>query len=152
LKQYGARREDGEPVFDVLSGFKLDKLEVGKIGESPLMSKEELDFYADEFVKNGMRGPLCWYKTAKINFDEERKLLQEGRTRVRVPALMVVATRDRALPPPMSAGMDKHFDNLVMREVDATHWALWEKPAETNQHIDEFLRGILKEQPLKASI
>lgn len=149
---YGARRKDGEPMFSVAKGVHLDRVEPGEIGESPLVSAEELDYYADEYVKNGMRGPMCWYKTSKINFDDELELLEKGRTRVTVPALMIVASRDAALPPSMSAGMEKHVDDLIMKEVDASHWALWEKPAELNQHIVEFLTGFLKEQPLKASI
>ncbi|KAG7290597.1 hypothetical protein NEMBOFW57_000600 [Staphylotrichum longicolle] len=150
---YGARRADGESVFDVYKGLKRDKLEVGKIGESPLLSREEIDFYADEYVKNGMRGPLCWYKTGRVNFDEEIKLLDQGKTKVTVPALMVVASKDAALPPAMSEGMERHFEKgLVKKQVDATHWALWEAPTETNKYIGEFLEGVLKGQPLKASI
>lgn len=149
---YGAQREDKQPVFTVAKGVQLDLLEPEKIGESPLVSREEIDFYADEYVKNGMRGPLCWYKTNKVNFDEERPLLEQGRTKVTVPALMVVATRDAALPPAMSASMNESCTDLVKKEVNATHWALWETAADTNKHISEFLEGILKGQPLKASI
>ncbi|KAK4043985.1 Alpha/Beta hydrolase protein [Parachaetomium inaequale] len=149
---YGARRADGEAVFGVAKGLRKELLEPEKIGESPLVSREEMDFYADEYVKNGMRGPLCWYKTNRVNFDEDRVLLEQGKTKVTVPSLMVVASRDAALPPAMSAGMGEYVPDLVKREVDATHWALWEAPAETNKHIGEFLEGILKGQPLKASI
>jgi pimeloyl-ACP methyl ester carboxylesterase len=111
-----------------------------------------MDFYVDEYVKNGMRGPLRWYKNNKVNFDEERVLLEQGKIKVTVPALMVMATRDAALPPAMSASMDENCTDLVKREVNATHWALWEAAADTNKHISEFLEGILKGQPLKASI
>ncbi|KAL2156171.1 hypothetical protein VTH82DRAFT_916 [Thermothelomyces myriococcoides] len=150
---YGGRRTDGQPIFGVAKGVNLDLLEDDKIGDSPLLSKDELDFYADEYIKNGLRGPLCWYKTNKVNFDEERPLLREGKTKITVPSLMVTATRDSALPPAMSAEMDKNFTApLVMREVNASHWALWETAAETNKHIGEFVEGILKKQPLKASI
>ncbi|KAL2141824.1 hypothetical protein VTI28DRAFT_1911 [Corynascus sepedonium] len=150
---YGARTKDGQPVFGIANGVHLDLLGADKIGESPLLSRDEIEFYADEYVKNGMRGPLCWYKTNKVNFDEERPLLQEGKTKVTVPSLMVTASRDGALPPAMSADMEKHFTApLVRREVNASHWALWETPAETNKHIGEFVTGILKDQPLKASI
>lgn len=149
---YGAKREDGQAVFGVAKGLQVDLLEPSKIGESPLLSREEVDFYADEYVKNGMRGPLCWYKTNKVNFDEERPLLEQGRTKVTVPALMVVATRDAALPPAMSANMDALCTDLTKKEVNATHWALWEAAADTNKHISEFVEGILKDQPLKASI
>ncbi|KAK4237902.1 Alpha/Beta hydrolase protein [Achaetomium macrosporum] len=149
---FGGQPKDGEPIFDVAGGFHLEKFEADKIGDSPLVSKEEVEFYADEYVTNGLRGPLCWYKTRKINFDEERKLLDEGKTKVTVPSLMVVALKDVALLPSMSVGMEKYVPNLVKKEVDASHWALWEKPAEVNQYIEEFLKGILKGQPLKASI
>ncbi len=149
---YNARREDRETVFDVSRGLWEENLDVGKIGDSPLLSRDETEFYADEYAKKGIRGPLCWYKTSKVNFDDELELLKAGKTRVTVPALMVLATRDSALPPAMAAGMDQHCDSLVKRQVDATHWALWEAPAETNKHIEEFLGGVLKEQPLRASI
>jgi pimeloyl-ACP methyl ester carboxylesterase len=141
---FGARRDDGQVAMDVKWGVKAELLEGERIGNSPLVSPEELDFYADEYVRNGMRGPLSWYKTAKVNFDEEKKLLEEGKTQVTVPTLMVIASRDSALPPAMSAGMDKWVPDLVKRQVEASHWALWEKPAETNKHIGEFLEGILK--------
>lgn len=149
---FGARRADGGVVFDVAKGLRPEMLEADQIGESPLLSREEMDFYVDEYVKSGMRGPLSWYKTSRINFDEERQLLEEGKTKVTMPALMVVASRDGALPPSMAAGMDRYCVDLVKREVNATHWALWEAAAETNKHIGEFLERFLKGQPLKASI
>ncbi len=149
---FGARRRDGQVVFDVAKGVRVDKLEPKEIGETPLLSREEMEFYVDEYVRNGIRGPLSWYKTGRVNYDEERKLIEDGKTRVTVPALMVVAKRDSALPPIMAAGMGQHCDSLVTKQVDATHWALWEAPAETNKHIGEFLDGLLGGAPLKASI
>jgi soluble epoxide hydrolase/lipid-phosphate phosphatase len=149
---FGGRREDGQAVFTVAKGLHKELLEPEKIGESPLVSREEIDFYADEYARNGMRGPLCWYKTNRINFDEDRALLEQGKTKVSVPSLMVAASRDAALPPAMTAGMAEYVPDLVKREVNASHWALWEAAAETNKHIGEFLEGILKGQPLKASI
>jgi len=150
---YGGRREDGQAPFGVAKGLRPDLLEADKIGESPLLSRDEIDFYADEYVKNGMAGPLRWYKTNRVNFDEERPLLEQDKLKITVPSLLVVATKDAALPPAMSADAEKHYSNgFIKREVDSSHWALWEKPAETNKHIGEFLEDILKNQPLKASI
>lgn len=144
----------GEKLFDAMKGVRLDKIEAGEVGESPLLSKEEMDYYVGEYERNGMRGPLNWYRTGKVNYDEERKLIEEGRSKVTVPALMVVASRDPALPPAMAAAMDRYCEDLLVKtEVNATHWALWEAPAETNRHIGEFLDVILKDKPaVKASI
>lgn len=149
---YGARREDGQIVFDVAKGLRTEMLEPDKIGQSPLLSKEEVDYYVDEYVPNGMTGPLCWYKTGKVNFDEDRKLLEEGRTKVTMPALFIAASRDAALPPAMSKGMEQYCTDLVRKEVDASHWALWEAAADTNKYIREFVEPLLKGQPVKASI
>ncbi|KAL2024396.1 hypothetical protein VTK56DRAFT_8207 [Thermocarpiscus australiensis] len=148
---YGGKGKDGERLFDPASGVRLDKLE--EVGKSPLLNEEEMEFYVGEFARNGMRGPLNWYRTERFNYEEELKLVEEGRSRVTMPTLMITASRDVALPPAMAAAMDRYCDDLVKREVDAGHWALWEKPAEVNQHIGEFLDVILKaERPLKASI
>ena len=150
---YGGAREDRQAVFDVATGVNLDLLEADKIGPSPLLSKEEMDYYVDEYVPNGMRGPLCWYKTARVNFDEERTLLEEGKVKVTMPALFIAASRDDALPPAMAAGMGQFCTDLVQKEVDSNHWALWEAAADTNRYIVEFLEPLLKgQQPLKASI
>lgn len=150
---YGAKGKDGETgLFDPTKGVRLDLVERGMVGESPLLSKDEMDFYVDEYARKGMKWPLNWYRTSKVNFDEEVELVKAERSRVTVPALMIAASADVALPPAMAAGMDQYCDDLVKREVDASHWVLWEKPAEVNVHISEFLERFLKNQPLKASI
>ncbi|GAB1320487.1 hypothetical protein MFIFM68171_10697 [Madurella fahalii] len=150
---YGARGKNGEaPLFDPTKGVRLDLVERGMVGESPLMSKEEMDFYVEEYARKGMKWPLNWYRTDKVNFEEEVELVKAERFRIKTPALMVTASADQALPPTMAAAMDEYCDDLVTREVNASHWVLWEKPAEVNAHISEFLERFLKEGPLKASI
>jgi soluble epoxide hydrolase/lipid-phosphate phosphatase len=65
-----------------------------------------------------------------------------------MPFLFIAGTRDEALPPSMSSGMDKYFRSLTRGEVNASHWALWEKPEEVNQYIKEFLFGTAGESKL----
>jgi len=55
--------------------------------------------------------------------------------------LFVCASNDGALPPSLSQGMEKHFRSLTRGEVEASHWALWEKPGEINRYIGEWLVG-----------
>ncbi|KAI9049969.1 hypothetical protein LZ554_006116 [Drepanopeziza brunnea f. sp. 'monogermtubi'] len=89
-----------------------------------------------------MRGPLNWYRTQELNFEDEKPMAAEmAGFRFDVPTLFIAGARDDALPPSMSAGMDKWFRSLTRGEVDANHWALWEKPAEVNRYIEEFLAG-----------
>ncbi len=129
---------DRETVFSTARGVLLDNLDV-PIGQSPLMTREESEFYADEYNRHGIHYPLNWYRTRRINWEHERELVKVGRSRVSVPALMLVTTKDAALPPFMSAGMDKHFDALTKVDVPTHHWALVAAADTVNDHLTSFL-------------
>jgi len=89
----------------------------------------------------------------EINNKEEMELAQAGRVKIRIPTLMVIAKRDVALRPELAGKMKDFIDELKMVEVDASHWALWERPTEVNAYLTEWLRGILDEEGrLRASI
>ena len=135
---YGGWSEEGKRGFSVEHGVLFDRLE----GMSPpeLLSAEELDYYVDEFARNGMRGPLNWYRTGKLNVADEAPLLEKPEAlRLKMPVLFVAASRDAAVPPAMSAGMDQWVENLTRAEVDASHWVLWEKPEDFNGHLKTWL-------------
>ncbi|KAK3996080.1 putative epoxide hydrolase [Cladorrhinum sp. PSN332] len=151
---YGARA-NGRPAMTGEKGIPLELFEGEQIGKSPLLSDDELEFYVSEYERNGVHGPLNWYRTWEVNFDEERELVEQGRLKIAQPALIVTASRDIALPPAMAAGMDKWCDKLTRRGVECSHWAIWEKPAEVNKWVGEFLGRVLKgdgEGKVKASI
>lgn len=56
-----------------------------------------------------------------------------------VPVLFILATNDLALPPSLSEGMEHFIPHLTRKEVEAGHWALWQKPAEVNGMLGEWL-------------
>jgi pimeloyl-ACP methyl ester carboxylesterase len=138
---YGGKGPKGEVGFTPNEGALFDNL--SKIGPSPLLTTEETNFYVDEYSRHGMHGPLNWYRTRRINYEEEQILVNANRTRVSQPSLMLTATHDLALPPVMTKGMSQYFDSLAIKEVNATHWALWEAPEEVNKHLGDFLTGVL---------
>lgn len=148
---YGARGPNGEKAFSTDKGVLFENLD--KMGKSPLLSDDEVDFYVKQYARNGMRGPLNWYRTRKINYEEELALLKDGQLpKVKPPAMIVTASRDDALPPRMADGMEVYFESLKKAGVDGTHWALWEPcAAETNEHIGNFVEELLA-APVKASI
>ncbi|KAK4225533.1 putative epoxide hydrolase [Podospora fimiseda] len=150
---YGAKvKETGKSAMTGEKGIELELFDGEQIGKSPLVSDEELEFYVSEYERNGIHGPLNWYRTWEVNFQEERELINEGRLKISQPALIVTASRDIALPPAMAAGMDKWVERLMRRGVEASHWAIWEKPEEVNGYIEEFLKEVLGEKKVKASI
>ena len=58
---------------------------------------------------------------------------------INVPVLFIQATKDNALPPSMSEGMERLIPNLTRREVKTGHWALWEAPEKVNGFVGEWL-------------
>ncbi|KAH7348395.1 epoxide hydrolase [Rhexocercosporidium sp. MPI-PUGE-AT-0058] len=137
---YGGRTPKGEAGFSVEKGVLFDALP--EIGPSPLLTKEEIDYYVKQYAIHGMQGPLNWYRTQELNFEDEKEMAEKmDGFKLDMPALYIAGTRDAALPPSMSAGMDKYFRSLTRGEVNASHWALWEKPADVNRYIEEFLVG-----------
>lgn len=135
---YEGRTPDGKPGISASQGVFFDALP--EMGPSPLLSKEEMDFYVERYSMKGMRGPLNWYRTQHLNFEDEKEMAEKmDDFKFDMPTLFIAGRRDSALPPSMSSGMEKWFRSLTRREVDASHWALWETPAEVNRYLEEFL-------------
>ncbi|KAI1839040.1 hypothetical protein DTO027I6_7824 [Penicillium roqueforti] len=101
-----------------------------------LLSEEELDFYTDEFARNGLHGPLNYYRTGDLDYDDELPILERG---VQIPTLFIQALRDEALPPYLGKSMGQQVPRLTLEQVDTSHWALWEKPEEVNEIIRSWL-------------
>jgi len=151
---FGARTPAGEPAFDNTRGVLLDNLDA--LGSSPLLDADEADYYVREYARKGLRGPLNWYRTRRVNFDEERVWLADGAEppRFEMPALMLSAADDSTLPPKLTEGMEKYFADLSRAVVPGSHWVLlgpW--VAAANAEIGTFLKRVLAETKApKASI
>ena len=59
-----------------------------------------------------------------------------------MPVLFIEATKDQALPPSMSKGMDNYIPNLTRGSVETSHWALWEAPEQVNKLIGGWLKKV----------
>jgi pimeloyl-ACP methyl ester carboxylesterase len=140
---YGGKTVSKRPMFSVAHGVYFDELE--GIGPSPLLSKEEMDYYVQEYSRNGLHGPLNWYRTGELNFEDEKGMVafwEEG-GKLEIPVLYVAGRKDNALPPSLGAGMGRFCSDLRKGEVEAGHWALWEKPQEVNAFIGEWLSDVV---------
>ncbi|KAJ6164812.1 hypothetical protein N7470_003484 [Penicillium chermesinum] len=137
LSLYGGCTPEREFGFDVTKGVLFDKLP--RLLPSRLLSEAETEYYATEFARHGMHGPLNWYRTRKVNHDDELAIL--GR-KIEIPVLFIQALRDGALPPHLGKSMSKTLPNLAIERVDTAHWALWEKPAEVNAILKNWLQNV----------
>lgn len=143
---YGARRADGKVGFDVHKGADFDVIKSGKLIRTTLMNEEEWEYYADQFSITGVRGGCNWYKTRKLNYDEElplaKKQEKEG-LKVKPPTLFIGASRDVALPPRMARGMGLNFEDLKTAQVDGGHWILVQKAEECNKLLGQYLNEVV---------
>lgn len=152
---YGAHGPDGERAFDVRKGILFDNLDKIIPSTGKLLNEEELQFYTDEYSRKGLRGPLNWYRTRKLNFDDELEAgWAEKGTGLVCPTLFVQATNDAALPPAMSEGIERYFGEglLWRREVASHHWCLWAATEEVNRLIKEFVEVQVGERAEKSSL
>lgn len=165
---YGARTikpdgSKGDTAFD--ANGRVDLALLPKMGKTRLMTEEELDYYVDEYARHGVNGPLNWYRSREAMFLDDLDFFFDGpkteasqwtgekaTIKIEQPLLYVFATRDMALQDWMSKQMQARIPKLVRRDVEASHWALWEKPEEVNKHIVEFVDNFLKQQQRTAKL
>ncbi|CCC06306.1 unnamed protein product [Sordaria macrospora k-hell] len=142
---FGGLSEDtGVMAFDPWKGLDLDKLE--EVEASPLVGEEVVDFLWYEYSRNGIQGPMNWYRTREINLQDELPLAEEYATwQFQVPAMIVMVGHDPALPPTLTDGMEKYFAKGLRKEVipEASHWVLIHTPEEVNKLVGEFLEQFL---------
>ncbi|KAK8212116.1 epoxide hydrolase-like protein [Phyllosticta capitalensis] len=134
----GGRGPNGEYGFHPLKGIILENLP--KLERGPFMTEKELDFYAEQYSKNGLNGPLSWYRTRKVNYEEELALTNPN---IDAHILFIATAKDAVLKPEMSLGMEKFIPNLTRSSVDANHFGQWEKPDEINQIIKDWSEKVV---------
>ncbi|KAK7537790.1 epoxide hydrolase-like protein [Phyllosticta citricarpa] len=135
----GGRGPNGEYGFHPLKGVVLESLP--KLEKGPLMTEKELDFYVEQFSRNGLHGPLNWYRTRRANFEDELEL-QNG-PNIDVPVLFIATANDAVLKPEMSVGMEKFIPNLSRASVDTNHFGQWEKPDEINAIVKDWSEKVV---------
>jgi pimeloyl-ACP methyl ester carboxylesterase len=108
----------------------------------PWLTEHDLDVYAEDFARAGFRGGLERYRNMDRDWTDLSEL--EG-AQVKCPALFLYGERDGVL-----FGQDA-IERMRKAVVDlrgvrmfagAGHWLQQERPAETNEALVAFLRGL----------
>ncbi|KAF2215719.1 hypothetical protein CERZMDRAFT_34861 [Cercospora zeae-maydis SCOH1-5] len=109
---------------------------------------------SDEFRKqwigrlerDGFRAPMLWYKAvvSSLTLQSDRNALEAGNLVVRAPYLFIAALKDPLAPAVAIEGLKAHglLPDVTVKQVDASHWLMLEKP----QEIGEAIVGWLMER------
>jgi len=135
---FGGKSKCGRPLMVPQTGVALDLLRE-PIGPSPLVDDMEVEYYADQYRKNGIDKPLNWYRNRLANFKEEKDLT----TKVEQPTMFILAARDDILTRDLAEGIGKYIPNLRRHEVSTSHWALWQAPQEINDYMKDWLDTVV---------
>ena len=105
------------------------------------LSQEELDHYVAEFTRTGFTGGINWYR----NFDRNWELTESlAGAHVSQPSLFIGGALDPVLlmaPPTIGHDfLDDHRGDVIIQ--GAGHWVQQEKPAEVNDALLGWLKGL----------
>lgn len=150
---YGGTTPEGQPGFSTSVGIIEENID--KIRPTPLVSKDVMDFYVQEYSRHGLHGPCNWYRTRELDSEDETAFSKEhAGFKFKLPAMLVMAEQDSALPLKMADGQENFFegDNFKMEVLaGANHWVMLQKPEECNQFIGDFVKKVLGDD-LKPSL
>ena len=120
-------------VYDLLGRFR-DGPAPPKDGV--ILQEADIQVYVDAYRRSGFHGGVNLYR----NIDENWRGMEGRDETVRAPSLWVGAELDLFLPPETADGMEAIVPDLEKHVVAGCgHWVMWEKPAEANALIIDWL-------------
>jgi pimeloyl-ACP methyl ester carboxylesterase len=106
------------------------------------LSEEDLDFYAAEFTRSGMRGPINYYRNHDLYWERTANAPMS----IQQPAMFVAGANDGVVMMAAPAiEMMPHFvtDLRVNAMIPGIgHWTQQEAPEAVNAHILDFLKQV----------
>ena len=104
------------------------------------LTEEDIDYYASEFERTGFRGGLNRYRNMDRDWEQLPEL--EG-AKVEQPALFIGGERDGVVAFTSMDPMKAAVPNLKLITLPGCgHWTQQERPAEVNEALVSFLRGL----------
>jgi len=140
--------QTAEGVAPANQGVDIPRLIDGDgYADTPLLTAGTMDFYVSEYARNGLRGPLNWYRVRDLNHEDELVFLQASpRYRFKMPAMLVMAEHDIAFPPEVADKQQRFFGKGMLKQhlmKGCSHWIMIERPDEANRLIGEFVEEVL---------
>lgn len=108
---------------------------------SVILNDDNLAVYVEAYRHSGFTGGINLYR----NVDRNYEIMRGVDPVIRKPALMISAEKDFFLPPAAADGMEAFVPDLEKALIrDCGHWVMWEKPAELNVLMIDWLNRRFK--------
>ncbi|KAF2643752.1 alpha/beta-hydrolase [Massarina eburnea CBS 473.64] len=137
---FGGLTADGEPGLTAYDGLYYDRL--SQLNPQSLISAEDFEIYVPKIHQNGFHSHFNWYRTRRMNWEDELPIAELGPWKFKTPHLFMPATADSFLPPALYIDMERYFDNVTIEAVEAGHWSMWEKPSDVNNILEKWIGGL----------
>jgi microsomal epoxide hydrolase/non-specific protein-tyrosine kinase len=102
----------------------------------PLLTSEELEYYAAAFAASGFTGPINWYRHWTQNWEQ----LEGVDHSIDIPTLFIGAHNDVVIRLEHIEGMKPMVGDLTMHMLDCGHWTQQEEPEKVNRLILDWLQ------------
>lgn len=120
-------------VFDIVTHFnRFTAADPAHV----VVPAAERAIYAEAYRRSGFTGGINLYR----NMDQNAALMRGKDPVIRKPCLFIGADLDMFLPIEIAATMPKLIPDLETHVIkDCGHWVMWEKPAELNALLTDWL-------------
>ena len=105
----------------------------------PVATPEDIAVYVAGYEQSGFRGPLSWYRSLPLTWEEAEGVDMT----IRQPALLIQAADDWFLAPDQRDLTGQYATRLERHVVtDCAHWIQQERPAEVNALLLQWLARV----------
>jgi len=129
-----AQYEQLPPEYRVIDLLRTTRSQDGS--GDPLLTPDELDYYAAAFASSGFTGPINWYRNWTHNWEQ----LEGVDPLIDIPTLFIGATNDVVIGLEHLEGMKPLVSHLTFHMLDCGHWTQQEKPGDVNRLMLDWLR------------
>ncbi|KAJ4297439.1 hypothetical protein N0V90_005330 [Kalmusia sp. IMI 367209] len=134
---FGGLTPDGEAGLSPYDGLHYDVMPL--LGNQTLVNSTDFELYVDKISQKGMHGGFNWYRTRRMNWEDELPIAKKGSFKFQTPHLFIPATKDNFMPPELYTNMGQYFEVETVEAVEAGHWAMWEKPDVVNEILRKWI-------------
>lgn len=112
------------------------------ITEGCLLNEKEIAYYLSNYER-GMIGPLSYYRTTQIRFEEELAASLPSKSRITVPVIFIGGTHDKTCPQSAIESQRALIDKIIVVMLQGKgHWLMLEAAETVTNEILFWLKGL----------